>query len=93
MLHIAARYDQKEVVRYLLSQAPSVLVDMRDVTLGQTALHKAAQYKCRAICCMLIASGASLTITDLKGLSPRLLAIQAEDHELAAYLESKYPYF
>ncbi|XP_065156673.1 eye-specific diacylglycerol kinase isoform X4 [Atheta coriaria] len=92
VLHIAARYDQKEVVRYLLSQAPSVLVDMRDVTLGQTALHKAAQYKCRAICCMLIASGASLTITDLKGLSPRLLAIQAEDHELAAYLESQERY-
>ena len=29
---------------------------------GQTALHKAAAYKRRDICCMLIAAGASLVI-------------------------------
>lgn len=57
---------------------------------GQTALHKAVAYKWRSICCILIAGGASMDITDHKGLTPKLLAIQNDDHELAAYFESKY---
>jgi hypothetical protein len=56
---------------------------------GQTALHKAAANKRRSICCMLVAGGASLTLPDHQGNTPRLLALQADDHELAAYLESK----
>ena len=43
----------------------------------------------RTICCMLIAAGASLLIEDHAGLSPRQLAIMAEDHELSEYLESQ----
>lgn len=39
---------------------------------------------------MLVAGGADISATDHKGLTPRLLAVQLEDHELAAYLESKY---
>ena len=35
---------------------------MIDVEKGQTALHKAAAYKRRTICCMLVAAGASLLI-------------------------------
>ena len=35
---------------------------MVDVEKGQTALHKAAAYKRRTICCMLVAAGASLLI-------------------------------
>jgi len=38
---------------------------------------------------MLVAGGASLTLPDHQGNTPRLLALHAEDHELAAYLESK----
>lgn len=38
---------------------------------------------------MLVAGGASLDITDNKGLTPKLLAIQNDDNELAAYFESK----
>ena len=38
---------------------------------------------------MLIAAGASLLIEDHAGLSPRQLAIMAEDHELSEYLESQ----
>lgn len=56
---------------------------------GQTPLHKAAAYKWRGICCMLVAAGASLDVTDHRGLTPRLLALQSDDHDLAAYLESK----
>ncbi|XP_017783280.1 PREDICTED: eye-specific diacylglycerol kinase isoform X2 [Nicrophorus vespilloides] len=92
VLHIAARFDQRDIVKYLLGQAPSVLIDMKDSNLGQTALHKAATYKCRTVCCMLVAGGASLTILDSRGLTPRLLALQADDHELAAYLESQEHY-
>jgi len=43
----------------------------------------------RTICCMLIAAGGSLLIEDHAGLSPRQLAIMAEDHELSEYLESQ----
>ena len=35
---------------------------MVDVEKGQAALHKAAAYKRRTICCMLVAAGASLLI-------------------------------
>lgn len=56
---------------------------------GQTALHKAAQYKRRSICCMLVAGGATLTVKDRNGNTPRDLALQAEDRDLAAYLFSQ----
>ncbi|XP_045534039.1 eye-specific diacylglycerol kinase-like isoform X2 [Papilio machaon] len=88
-LHIAARYGNKEVVKYLIACAPSAILNMRDNERGQTALHKAAAHKRRAICCMLVAGGASLTRQDHAGLTPRHLALRAEDHDLAAYLESQ----
>nr|CAD7569287.1 unnamed protein product [Timema californicum] len=58
-------------------------------SIGQTALHKAAAHKRRSICCMLVAGGASLSIADHQGNTPRHLALQAEDTELAAYLHSQ----
>ena len=62
---------------------------MVDNEKGQTALHKAAAYKRRTICCMLVAAGASLLVEDGAGLVPRQLALMAEDVELAAYLQSQ----
>lgn len=56
---------------------------------GQTALHKAAAYRWRDICCMLVARGAKLDIPDHRGNTPRTLAIQSDDADLAAYLHSK----
>lgn len=88
-MHIAARYGNKEVVKYLIACAPSALLDMRDNERGQTALHKAAAHKRRAICCMLVAGGATLSRPDHAGLTPRHLALRADDQDLAAYLESK----
>lgn len=38
---------------------------------------------------MLVAGGASLTMKDADGQTPMMLAFQADDHDLAAYLESK----
>lgn len=57
---------------------------------GQTALHKAVQQKHRNICYMLVAAGASLTMRDLKGQTAMILAYEAEDNDLATYLESMY---
>lgn len=39
---------------------------------------------------MLVAGGANLIIQDCDGLTPKTLALQANDPDLAAYLESKY---
>ncbi|CAH2092069.1 unnamed protein product [Euphydryas editha] len=88
-LHVAARYGHKEIVKYLIASAPSALLDMCDNERGQTALHKAAAHKRRAICCMLVAGGASLSRADRAGHTPRQLALRADDHDLAAYLESQ----
>lgn len=38
---------------------------------------------------MLVAGGATLTVKDRRGNTPRDLALQAEDRDLAAYLYSK----
>ena len=56
---------------------------------GHTALHKAAMSKQRAISCMLVAAGASLTLSDKDRLTPRNCAEQAGDNDLAIYLESQ----
>ncbi|ELT95564.1 hypothetical protein CAPTEDRAFT_165134 [Capitella teleta] len=88
-LHHAARFGHKDVVKYLIEQAPPVILDMIDHEKAQTALHKAAWYQRRTICCMLVAAGASLTRADYQGNTPRSQALKAEDTELAAYLQSQ----
>ncbi|CAB0033696.1 unnamed protein product [Trichogramma brassicae] len=86
-LHLASAAGHKDIVRYLIACAPPIILNMVDNDKGQTALHKAAQQKKRSICCMLVAGGARLTVRDLAGNTPRELALIAEDHELAAYLQ------
>ncbi|KAK7873463.1 hypothetical protein R5R35_011810 [Gryllus longicercus] len=88
-LHYGARYGHKQIVRYLIATGPAALLDMADTLTGQTALHQAAALKRRSICVMLVAGGASPALEDRQGLTPRLLAQQADDAELAAYLHSQ----
>nr|CAD7195243.1 unnamed protein product [Timema douglasi] len=88
-LHYGSRLGHKDIVKYLIACAPSSILNIADNDKGQTALHKAAAHKRRSICCMLVAGGASLSIADHQGNTPRHLALQAEDTELAAYLHSK----
>lgn len=38
----------------------------------------------------LVAGGASLNVTDHRGMTARLLALQVEDHDLAKYLECEF---
>lgn len=88
-LHYGSRFGHKEIIRFLIDTAPGSILDMVDNEKGQTALHKAAAYKRRTICCLLIAAGASLLIQDHAGLTPRQLAMMAEDIDLADYLDSQ----
>uniref|UniRef100_A0A8B9BFJ8 Diacylglycerol kinase n=1 Tax=Anser brachyrhynchus TaxID=132585 RepID=A0A8B9BFJ8_9AVES len=60
--------------------------------VGETALHKAACQRHRAICQLLVDVGASLRKTDSKGKTPRDRAQQAGDPDLASYLESRQNY-
>lgn len=41
------RFGHKEIVKFLINQAPVCILDMVDNEKGQTALHKAAAYKRR----------------------------------------------
>ncbi|XP_029665338.1 eye-specific diacylglycerol kinase [Formica exsecta] len=88
-LHLASKNGHKDIVRYLIACAPPTILNMIDNDKGQTALHKAAQNKRRSICCMLVAGGASLMVKDRHGNTPHQLALIAEDHDLAAYLQSQ----
>ena len=89
-LHHACRYGHKDIVRFLIAYAPNSIINMIDNDKGQTALHKAAAMKRRSICYMLVAGGSNLLIQDHEGKTPKILALEADDHELAAYLESKW---
>ncbi|KAL1492224.1 hypothetical protein ABEB36_012707 [Hypothenemus hampei] len=86
-LHYAARYGHKDIVKYIINNAPNIIND-KDINLGQTALHKAAAYRWRDISCMLVAGGAKLDVPDHRGNTPRMLALQCEDTDLASYLLS-----
>lgn len=92
-LHYGCRYNHKDIVRFLISYAPNSIINMIDNEKGQTALHKSAEYKRRSICYMLVAGGASLSIQDVDGQTAKMYALRADDHELAAYLESKYIFY
>lgn len=62
---------------------------LSNINRGQTALHKAAYAKQRAISCMLVAAGASLSLVDKDRQTPKSLAERAGDADLAIYLESQ----
>uniref|UniRef100_A0A1I8FD66 ANK_REP_REGION domain-containing protein n=1 Tax=Macrostomum lignano TaxID=282301 RepID=A0A1I8FD66_9PLAT len=85
-LHHATRFGYKDIVAYLIENA---IRHDRHREKGQTALHKASWYQRRQICHLLVQAGASLTITDFSGLTPRQQAQRAEDSELALWLETQ----
>ncbi|GAB0095419.1 Ankyrin repeat-containing domain [Sergentomyia squamirostris] len=88
-LHYGALYGHKDIVKFLISYAPNSIINMLDNEKGQTALHVAAANKRRSICYMLVAAGANLDIQDNEGRTPKMLAILADDHNLASYLENQ----
>ena len=90
-LHYGARFGHKEIIKFLIEKSDDkkLIMDWKDNEKGQTALHKAATYKRRTICQILVAAGASLSVLDECGQTARQLAASAEDHELTSYLEAQ----
>ncbi|XP_073318458.1 diacylglycerol kinase zeta-like isoform X2 [Pagrus major] len=92
LLHHAVSTGSKEMVRYILDNAPSDLLDVTEKLHGETVLHRAASLCHRTICHYLVEAGASLMKTDLQGDTPKNRAEKAHDAELAAYLENRQHY-
>ncbi|XP_052122101.1 eye-specific diacylglycerol kinase isoform X3 [Frankliniella occidentalis] len=88
-LHISGRADHRDIVKYLLANAPPSIVDIPDTERGQTALQVAAAAGRRSVCCLLVAAGASLIVKDRQGRTAKQLARAAGDETLADYLESQ----
>ncbi|XP_067129236.1 diacylglycerol kinase iota isoform X1 [Centruroides vittatus] len=89
VLHYAAELGCREIVSYLITCVPHSALDIVDKLTGQTPLHKAVLNKHHTISCMLVSAGASLMSLDNENLTPRDLAKQIEDNDLADYLESQ----
>uniref|UniRef100_A0A669BE53 Diacylglycerol kinase n=1 Tax=Oreochromis niloticus TaxID=8128 RepID=A0A669BE53_ORENI len=92
LLHHAVSAGSKDMVRYILDNAPSELIDVTEKLHGETVLHQAASLCHRTICHYLVEAGASLMKTDLLGDTPKNRAEKAHDAELAAYLENRQHY-
>ncbi|KAG7473648.1 hypothetical protein MATL_G00098080 [Megalops atlanticus] len=92
LLHHAVDVGSKEIVKYIIDNAPSDILDVTEIESGETALHKAASLCQRTICHYLVEAGASLMKTDLQGDTPKHRAEKAKDQELAAYLENRQHY-
>ncbi|XP_068612549.1 diacylglycerol kinase zeta-like [Brachionichthys hirsutus] len=92
LLHHAVDAGSKEVVRYILDNVPSDLLDVTEKLHGETVLHRAASLCQRTICHYLVEAGASLMKTDLQGDTPKNRAEKSLDAELAAYLENRQHY-
>uniref|UniRef100_A0A673IBF5 Diacylglycerol kinase n=1 Tax=Sinocyclocheilus rhinocerous TaxID=307959 RepID=A0A673IBF5_9TELE len=92
LLHYAVEVGSKEIVRYIIDNAPTDILDVTERENGETVLHKAASLCQRTICHYLVEAGASLMKTDLQGDTPKHRAEKAKDPELAAYLENRQHY-
>ncbi|KAF5894933.1 diacylglycerol kinase zeta isoform X5, partial [Clarias magur] len=66
LLHHAVNVGSKEIVRYVIDNAPTDILDKTETENGETVLHKAASLCQRTICHYLVEAGASLMKTDLQ---------------------------
>uniref|UniRef100_A0A8C9SCY3 Diacylglycerol kinase n=1 Tax=Scleropages formosus TaxID=113540 RepID=A0A8C9SCY3_SCLFO len=92
LLHHAVDAGSKEIVKYIIDNTSTDILDVADKESGETVLHKAASLCQRTICHYLVEAGASLMKTDLQGDTPKHRAEKAKDPELAAYLENRQHY-
>ncbi|XP_064192377.1 diacylglycerol kinase zeta-like isoform X7 [Anguilla rostrata] len=92
LLHHAVDVGSKEIVKYIIDNAPTDILDVTEKENGETVLHKAASLCQRTICHYLVEAGASLMKTDLQGDTPKHRAEKAKDQDLAAYLENRQHY-
>lgn len=89
LLHHAVDNGNKEMVKYIIKNAPLSILDVTEKEKGETALHKAAALCHRTICGYLVEAGASLMKTDLQGDTAKAHAERAQDWQLAEYLENR----
>ncbi|XP_041934057.1 diacylglycerol kinase iota isoform X3 [Alosa sapidissima] len=87
-LHLAAQHGHSEVVSFILQRGSKLILDLTERETGETALHKAAFQRHRAVCRLLIDGGAALNKPNFQGKSPKDKAQEAGDTQLVAYLES-----
>ncbi|XP_043938565.1 diacylglycerol kinase zeta-like [Protopterus annectens] len=92
LLHHAVNTGSKEIVKYIVENAPSEILDMTEKENGETCLHQAAARRQRTICHYIVEAGASLMKTDLQGDTPKNRAEKADDKELAEYLSNRQHY-
>ncbi|XP_061466853.1 diacylglycerol kinase zeta isoform X1 [Rhineura floridana] len=92
VLHHAVKSGSKEIVKYIIENAPVEILDMAEEENGETGLHQAAALRQRTICHYIVEAGASLMKTDLQGDTPKHRAEKANDPDLAAYLENRQHY-
>ncbi|XP_074853680.1 diacylglycerol kinase zeta isoform X8 [Carettochelys insculpta] len=92
VLHHAVKSGSKEIVKYILENAPAEILDATEEENGETSLHQAAALRQRTICHYIVEAGASLMKTDLQGDTPKHRAEKANDPDLAAYLENRQHY-
>ncbi|XP_066514289.1 diacylglycerol kinase zeta-like isoform X2 [Hoplias malabaricus] len=92
LLHHAVDVASKDIVKYIIDNTPTDILDLTEIKNGETVLHKAASMCQRTICHYLVEAGASLMKTDLQGDTPKHRAEKANDTELAAYLENRQHY-
>ncbi|XP_030307784.1 diacylglycerol kinase zeta isoform X1 [Calypte anna] len=92
VLHHAVKSGSKDIVKYIIENAPSEILDATEQENGETSLHLAAALRQRTICHYIVEAGASLMKTDLQGDTPKHRAEKASDPDLAAYLENRQHY-
>uniref|UniRef100_A0A8B9J0D8 Diacylglycerol kinase n=1 Tax=Amazona collaria TaxID=241587 RepID=A0A8B9J0D8_9PSIT len=92
VLHHAVKSGSKDIVKYIIENAPSEILDATEEENGETCLHQAAALRQRTICHYIVEAGASLMKTDLQGDTPKHRAEKANDPDLAAYLENRQHY-
>ncbi|XP_025411315.1 eye-specific diacylglycerol kinase isoform X2 [Sipha flava] len=86
-LHVASQRGDSNLVRYILANAPSNIVSIKDNQEGQTALHVAVKNGERKICYLLVSAGAPLLAVDKHDRTAQQIAEQTRDYDLAKYLE------
>ncbi|XP_042298989.1 diacylglycerol kinase zeta isoform X3 [Sceloporus undulatus] len=92
VLHHAVKSGNKEIVKYIIENAPAEILDIAEEETGETSLHLAAALRQRTICHYIVEAGASLMKTDLQGDTAKHRAEKANDPDLAAYLENRQHY-
>ncbi|KNC52463.1 uncharacterized protein AMSG_12124 [Thecamonas trahens ATCC 50062] len=85
-LHKAAFWGHVQVIDYLCNEV-GINPDVQDV-YGDTALHDAARFGHADVVKLLLAAGASTSVTNAAGLTPLQVAVEYSKHDVVALLKA-----